>query len=139
MRIRTIDVAGAGAAAIVLAYVFAYGYRYNVINRVGQRVKASNRAGDEDVWHFFHNARFHNAGSSDWIIVRDHKVDLQYFGAVSHWSESGEERELILTDVTVFRNTDGVKLYDCETMYLCRDRDGITIEINPTEGGENGA
>lgn len=134
MRIRTADVAGASISAIVLAYGLAYGYRYNLINRVGQTVWASNRAGDEDVWHFFHNGS-NEPWASEWIVVRDHKVDLQYFGAVSHWSESGEDRELLLTEVSVFRNSDGFRLYDCDHLYLCRDKDDLTIEIHAAGRG----
>jgi hypothetical protein len=129
MKIRTVDVAGASIASVFLAYVLAYGYRHNMVNRIGQKIGASNRAGDEDVWHFFHNASG-EPWSSEWIVVRDHKVGLQYFGAVSHWSESGEDRELLLMQVSVFQNSDGVKLYNCDHMYICRSKDDLTIEIH---------
>ncbi len=135
MRIRTVDVAGAAVVGLCLAYALAYGYRFNLVNRAGQILRATNRAGDEDVWHFFHNAT-REAWSSEWIVVRDHKVGLQYFGAVSHWSESGEDRELLLMQVSVFRNTDGVKLYDCDHMYICRNKDDLTVEIHDSGRGE---
>jgi hypothetical protein len=105
-----------------------------MINRIGQVIRATNRAGDEDVWHFFHNSST-EPWSSEWIIVRDHKVGLQYFGAVSHWSESGEDRELLLMQVSVFRNSDGTKLYDCDHMYICRNKDDLTMEIHAAGRG----
>lgn len=131
MRLRAIDVAGASLAGLVLALFFAYGHRFNWINRVAQKMGATNRAGDEDVWHFLHNAT-EKEGASEWVVVRDHKVGLQYFGSVSHWSESGEDRELLLMQVSVFSNADGQKLYDCEHIYLCRNKDDLTIEIHNT-------
>jgi hypothetical protein len=135
MTIRTVDVAGASFASVVLAYAFAFGYRHNAINRIGQKIKATNRAGDEDVWHFFHNSSS-EPWSSEWIVVRDHKVGLQYFGAVSHWSESGEDRELFMIQVSVFQNSDGTKLYDCDHMYICRNKDDLTIEIHAKGRGQ---
>jgi hypothetical protein len=134
MSLRASDVAGASMAGFALAYLLAYGYRFNIVNRAGQRIGATNRAGDEDVWHFFHNAS-REPWSSEWIVVRDHKTDLQYFGAVSHWSESGEDRELLLTQVSVFGNSDGQKRYDCDHMYLCRAKDDLTIEIHAAGRG----
>jgi hypothetical protein len=135
MKIRTVDVAGASIASVLLAYLLAYGYRHNTVNRVGQKISATNRAGDEDVWHFFHNSS-NEPWSSEWIVVRDHKVGLQYFGAVSHWSESGEDRELLLIQVSVFRNSDGGKLYDCDHVYICRAKDDLTIEIHAEGRGQ---
>lgn len=136
MTIRTADVGWASLFAVLLAYGLAYGYRYNAINWVGQRIRATNRAGDEDVWHFFHNAST-EPWSSEWIVVRDHKVDLQYFGSVSHWSESGQDRELLLRHVSVFDNEDGTPLYECEHMYICRNNDDLTIEIHAEGRGES--
>lgn len=129
LRVRTADVAWASVAGVLIAFGLSYGYKFNLINRLGQRLRATNRAGDEDVWHFFHNAT-REPWSSEWIVVRDHKVDLQYFGAVSHWSESGEDRELLMVQVSVFRNSNGMKLYDCDHMYLCRNKADLTIEIH---------
>lgn len=136
MTPRATDVAGASIAGFILAYLLAYGYRFNLVNRIGQQIRATNRAGDEDVWHLFHNSS-REPWSSEWIVVRDYRTGLQYFGAVSHWSESGEDRELLLMQVSVFSNSDGQKLYDCDHMYLCRNKDDLTIEIHAAGRGIN--
>lgn len=135
MKIRPVDVAGASVASLLLAYALAFLYTRNVVNNIGQRTHASRRAGDEDVWHFFHEA-YGLPWSSEWIVVRDHKVNLQYFGRVSHWSESGDERELLMAQVSVFTNDAGLKLYDCDHMYFCRSKYDLTIEIHAAGRGE---
>ena len=118
---------GSGAA---LAYLLAYARRLGVANWVGQKIGATKRYGDEDVWEYFHNAP-EKEKNDGWLMVRDHKCSLVYYGCVSVWSESGEERELVLSDVGVYSDEDGGFLYSAEHMYLSRARDDLTIEVPP--------
>lgn len=122
------DILFATLSSIALAYLLSYGYKFNVVNWVGQKIKATNKYGDEDVWHFFQNApdRYKNDG---WVIVRDHKHGLMYYGAVSVFSDSERDRELIISDVTVYDNDSGKKLYELDQIYICRNKDDLSIEV----------
>ena len=75
--------------------------------------------------------------ATNWVFVRDHKLDLVYFGCVRVFSESKDERELILDDVEVHTNTrPSEKLYCAKAMYLSRNRYDLTIEI-PEQTADN--
>lgn len=130
-KITPQDILVASLLGFLLSYLITYGNRYNVINFIGQKIRATNKYGDEDLWHFFHNAP-DKAKNYGWYYVRDHKLNLIYYGAITTWSESDRERELIITEVTVYKDAeDGnvVELYDAENIYICRDKYDITLEV----------
>jgi hypothetical protein len=121
------------ASAVLLAYLLAYAQRFNVINVVGQAIRATQHYGDEDVWHFFWNAP-DDQKNAGWVVVRDHALDLVYYGFVSTWSDSGRDRELILGQVEVFSNVDGRLLYEIEHLYVCREKHALSIEVPKASG-----
>lgn len=105
-------------------------YRKKIWNRLCQKLKLTNRFGDEDVFNYLLDAE--RPDTLGWFIVRDHKEELVYYGAITAWSDEGRDRELTLSEVDVYSNEgDGKmdKLYSCPTLYLCRKRDDITIEL----------
>jgi len=122
------------ASAIFVSYVLAYIHRHNLVNRVGQKICATNRYGDEDVWHYFHNAP-ENQKNAGWVFVRDLKANLAYHCYISTWSDTGMDRELVLSEVTVFTNDTSDYLYKCAHLYLCRNKDDLMIEV-PIEKAE---
>ncbi len=129
------DILWSSFVAIIISFILSYLYRYNILNWIGQKIKATKKYGDEDVWHYFHNApeKQKNYG---WIYIRDHKLDLLYYGYISVWSESEKNRELIITDVSVYNNINGEFLYDTNHIYISRNIDDISIEVplNENEG-----
>ena len=58
----------------IVALLACYIDEYKVINRVGRKLRATKRFGDEDVWDFIHHSR----PTVNWMLVRDHKLDLCY-------------------------------------------------------------
>ncbi|TCK05393.1 hypothetical protein [Phorcysia thermohydrogeniphila] len=111
---------------VSLGFLGAFIESRNFINKMGMRLKVSKRYGGEDVWSFFHktfNKEF------EWVIVRDHKTDLVYYGHIVAFSESEKERELLMSNVDVFSNETGEKLYSAEYIYICRNRYDLSIEI----------
>lgn len=122
------DILWTSLIAGIISFLLSYSYRYNVLNWIGQKIKATKKYGDEDVWHYFHNApdRQKNDG---WIYIRDHKLNLLYYGYISVWSESEKNRELIITDVSVYDNLSGDFLYNANHLYISRNIDDITIEV----------
>lgn len=86
-----------------------------------KKLKISNRC-DGDVWSGF----LENAG---WVIVRNHNTGLAYLGWVVIFSDSGVKREIILNDVTVYRNDTFKELYKKEKVYLELKEMDFSIEI----------
>lgn len=115
--VRWGEVVVASGGSIALAIVASYLHRFKLINRFGQLIGATHRYGDEDVWEFFHNSP--DIGS--WVFVRDHKLDLVYYGWIESYSESEDERELLLSDVQVYRNETSEPLYFVPLMYVSRE------------------
>ncbi len=133
------DILWSSIVAIIISFILSYFYRYNILNWFGQKIKATKKYGDEDVWHYFHNAP-EKQKNDGWIYIRDHKLDLLYYGFISVWSESEKNRELIITDVSVYDNISGNFLYDANHIYISRNIDDITIEVptNDIKEKENG-
>lgn len=116
----------AAISGIILAYILAFGHRYKLLNLIGQVIGATNRYGDEDVWDYFHNLSPSDK-NDNWVIVRDHKTGLDYYGYASIWSDPGDKRELIISDASVSR--DGEALYDAKHVYFSRNDEDISIEV----------
>lgn len=116
----------------LLAYLISYCVHFNVANKVGQLIHATKRYGDEDVWHYFHNAP-DSQKNGGWVFVRDLKKELVYYGYISTWSDSGKDRELILSDVSVSSNESGNFLYSMDHIYISCNKDDIMIEVPPSD------
>lgn len=87
----------------------------------------SNTDGKEDIWDFFFDRK-----DATWVLVRDHKLDLAYYGYARAYSTNGIKREIMLYQVDVYSNkTGGNKIYETEVLYVSREFDDLTIEILP--------
>jgi len=124
-------------ASIIMSYILSYGARFNFINRIGQKIKATLRYGDQDVWHYFNNAPVEQKNDG-WVFVRDHKENLAYYCYISVWSDSGMDRELVISDVDVYSNDTSEFLYKTDHIYLSRRREDISIEVPPKNASELG-
>ncbi len=109
--------------ASILGLLMAFISNKKVLYRFFQYIKVTNHYGEEDVWSYM-------LGSDNifWVNVRDHMVDLVYYGSVLNYSESGEIRELILGNVDVY-NAQSDHLYSVEALYLCRKEYELSIEL----------
>ena len=116
--------------AIILGFLFSFLESKKIINRIALGLKFTEYYGDTDVW-----TSFCAKEDTGWIYVRDHKQKLTYYGYLKQYSDPGEDRELLLTDVQVF-SEDGEYCYYCPTMYICRQPDDITLEIPLNREGE---
>jgi hypothetical protein len=109
---------------LLLGVVAAYLHKYGLVNRFGRLIRATKRTGDEDTWQAFLDNKAVN-----WAFVRDHKLNLVYYGFIRNYSDSGKDRELVLENVGVFANDTGEHLYDTAAMYISRKTDDMSIEI----------
>jgi hypothetical protein len=113
---------------LLSAIIAAYLHKYKVVNGFGRLIGASIKYGDPTVWDIFHR-KF----SGRWILIKDHKVDLTYYGIISTHSTSNESMEIIMRAVDVFDTETGGKLYSADVVYISRDNNDITIEIPDKE------
>jgi hypothetical protein len=101
---------------VLLAFAASSLYTHKIVNRAGRLLRVTRRFGDEDVWTYFNNVP-----DLYWVIVRDHKVDLAYYGWIQVYSDSHEERELLLRDVKVYNNSTSEFRY--EVQCICAGSD----------------
>jgi hypothetical protein len=119
--------------AVVLGFILSLFENKRIINKMALKAKITQYTGDLDVW-----TAFCANENTKWIYVRDHKLNLIYFGYLEQYSDPGEERELLLKDVSVFSD-DSVHCYDCPVLYICRRTDDITLELFLDGEGEKNA
>lgn len=123
-NINWIEIFWASIISFFLAYIAAFFHNYKLVNKLGRLIKVTKCFGDDDVWEYLHNSP-----DVDWVLVRDHKFDLIYFGNIIAFSESKKKRELILRKVSVHRNSTGEYMYNMEAIYFSKDACDFTIEI----------
>ncbi len=117
----------ASLIAFPIAFVASYIDYHKVVNKLGKKLRVTKRFGDEDVWDFLNRSP-----DIKWVYVRDHKYDLNYFGWIQAWSDPYKEREVLLREVEVFRNSTGEFLYKTDVIYLSRKHDELTVETDLT-------
>ena len=111
---------------ILISLFVSYSVNNKWINRIGQALHITTKYGDESMWDYFHNNP-----NTTWVIVRDLKNDLMYFGWIKIFSDDGSEcDELILQKVTVYKNSSGELMYEVEEVYIAEDRKNLRIEIH---------
>lgn len=119
------EVLWALAIGSVLSVLWLYVSNYKLLTRVLQRIGATRKYGDEDVWDFTFNAR---AIAVEYVHFRDFQNQSVYAGWVNTFSETDRLRELVLLDVIVY-DFDGRELYRVPRLYLARAPDSIHIEF----------
>ena len=116
---------------IILSYILSiplgllYGYlgSKNLINKLFQRLKLSNRYGDNDIWCYFFSAV-----DVDWVFLRDKTSNLTYYGKLRAGSDTEKRREIVLEEVSVYTSDTSKHLYDIQTIYLELDNYSFSIE-----------
>jgi hypothetical protein len=122
------EVAVTSILSIIVAFVASYINSHKLINKIGQKLSVTARYDDADVWECF-NDEF----KSKWVYVRDHKLNLLYYGWINLYSDSEKPRELLLIDVKVYNNLSGEYLYSCDMLYVAREKSELSIEIPKVE------
>ena len=122
-RISWGEIALSAVAALLLGAAVSAIDNYHVLYRVSEKLGISRKFGDPDVWSYFLNSP-----DIRWVAVRDVATDTLYEGAVEAFSDTGAAPELLLRDVRVSRSSTAAKLYDCNRVYLSRDRSSLVIE-----------
>jgi hypothetical protein len=115
--------------AIITGFLFSYIETHKIINKFAMRLRITQHYGDNDVWTSFCANK-----DTNWIYIRDHKMHLVYYGLLRDYSDPGEAREIVISDVSVY-SEDSEFCYTIPRMYICRQSDDITLEVpQKTEG-----
>lgn len=117
--------------AIVLACVITVTSRFKFLNRAAHFIGLTKKFGELDVWGYMLNMK-----EVIWVTVRDHKNDLIYDGWVQAFSDDSKDAELLLRDVSVYKNATAERLYQVGAVYLSMRREDISIECRtlPIDG-----
>ena len=127
------EIVGSAIAAVPVAFIASYFEQYKFINRIGKLLRATRRFGDEDVWDYLQRSP-----NVIWVLVRDHKFDLMYYGWAEAYSDPYKVREMLLRDVKVYRNSTGAHLYNSVGIYISRKAEDLTIELVPSQKSTKG-
>jgi hypothetical protein len=126
--LRIGEVFGATLFAPLVAYLAALVANYKLLNRIAQKIRVSDKYGDENLFSYYLNSK-----DIDWIYVRDIGNNLTYEGRLQSFSETPSIQELVLYDVTLYRYEDSTMLYSIPTLYLCRSLGSLVIEQVPNQ------
>lgn len=115
--------------AVILGCVVANLQKHSIPHRLLGWLNLTNRINDVDIWGFTLNS----PTLGTWVTVRHQDNGKVYQGWVRAFSDGGEERELLLADVTVYapvKDTDElVEVDTIPVLYLGLDRKNIVLEL----------
>ncbi|ACB28446.1 DUF6338 family protein [Methylobacterium radiotolerans] len=119
------EVIQATAISFFCGVLWLYASNYKLVAWLLQTIRATKRFGDEDVWDYTFNSK---SKTVNYAHVRDFEQKLLYAGYVSAFSESGDVREIVLSDAVVY-DFASIEQYRMPVIYLARKSDNITIEF----------
>jgi len=117
------EIALVSLLAVVIACFISLASRFKLLNRVARKCGLTKKFGELDVWGYMLNMP-----EVVWVTLRDHKNNLIYDGWVQSFSDDSADAELLLRDVSVYKNDTGEQLYQVGAVYICRSREDISIE-----------
>ena len=130
-------IVGATLISVIVAFTASAISTKQFVNRIGFWAGATRRQGDACVWTIF-NRNYAPPTQYQWAFIRDAKANLVYFGVIRYFSDPGELHELVLENVTVYKNDSGQRLYEAAVIYVARDAGDLTIEfpslVNQNQG-----
>lgn len=112
-----------------LSISWLYFTRFKLLTLFLQKIGATKKYGDEDVWDFLFNSP---DAAVEYAHVRDHEKQLVFAGWINAFSETDKVRELVLLDVEV-SDFEGTTLYKTPRLYLGLPSDNVHVEF-PFEG-----
>ncbi|MBC6400206.1 MAG: hypothetical protein GDA51_10075 [Ekhidna sp.] len=110
--------------SIFLGFIASWFIQYKILNKLAQKLKITNKYGDENLYSYFLNAPI-----TDEVYLRDMKTGLTYHGLVESFSEDDKNKELVLSKVTVSDSETGEKLYELNKIYFEKSEENIIIEL----------
>lgn len=131
-QIPLLEVGFATLLAPIVALIASALVNYKILNKIAQKIKISQKYGDENLFSFFLNSK-----EVDWIYVRDKEYGLTYLGRVVSYSECDSIQEIVLSEVTVYEYESSDELYDVSIIYLSKPLGSFVIEVPEPPAKEN--
>lgn len=101
----------------------------NWIFNIANKLKLTRRIDNESVWE-------HLFDTTVVVVLRDFVTENTYYGSVESYSDNSINREILFNDVYVFDKYSQY-LYHAESLYLSRNHNEFTIEIQNEEENIN--
>lgn len=120
--------------ALVMSILWLYAVKNRLLARFLNRIGATKRYGDEDVWSFTFNS---GQPHVEYVHVRDLPTGMTFAGWVNAYSENEMIRELLLKDAIVY-NEAGDAISEAPHLYIAREKISIWIDFPYREKGEAG-
>jgi len=127
----TSQISIAAIAAVIVATLVSLSQTYGYLHKFLFKMHLTRRQSEPDIWSYTLNSRITN----NWVTVR-HSDGKIYQGWISGYSEGGDERELLLTSVTVYVITEedrAVQVDALPLIYLGLDRKNVVLEFQDLE------
>lgn len=110
--------------AVFVGFISSGIENYKLFNKIGKKIRLTNKYGDENLFSFFLNAK-----QVKEVYVRDMENKTTYHGMVESFSETDEIKEIVLSDVAVYNFDDAQPLYSIDKIYLSKPKDNLIIEL----------
>ncbi|MDD5022069.1 MAG: hypothetical protein PHR82_08105 [Endomicrobiaceae bacterium] len=115
----------ASFVSIIFSFIFTWMHQSNILFKIANTLNITTRISNQDVWeHFMHQLNTQ-------VILRDFTTNLIYEGEVSGYSDVGEVREILLTNVKIFKSDFKTKICNRDSIYLARRYNEFIIEKEP--------
>lgn len=119
-------VAFASLFSLIIGLAGAKIDNFKVINRFAQKIRFTNKYGDENLFSYFLGLTDVNE-----VFIHDIEHNLTYNGTVRHYSETENFKEIVLENVNVYPYDHpelGIS-YSLQKLYLARAKDNLIIEV----------
>jgi hypothetical protein len=122
--IDVVEIAAVTVVAGIIGIAASYALNHYWIHDICRRLKITRRFGQPNVWSFALDTK-----EVQWATVRDLQNHLMFQGYIRAFSDVEDQAEIFLTQVCVYNETTGEKLYEADRMYLARDKSNLTVEF----------
>lgn len=117
--------------SFALSVTWLFAVRFRVLMKFLHKIGATRRYGDEDVWSYTMNS---NQVLVEYVHFRDLENGYIFAGWVNTYSESEDQRELLLRDVIVY-DEEGTEISRPPHLYISRPKNHIWLEFPFKEEG----
>jgi len=113
--------------SIALGIFFAWAINKHIIYKLMSKLGGSSMTSNMEVWDDFFALKRENS----FVVVRDIKNNLMYYGSVNYYSiaTTSQMIALHLNNVDVFDNESSGKLYNVKELYLPFQPENMTVEF----------
>lgn len=125
------QIAFAAFIGIVLGVMVSYARTHSIMHKIIYKIGLTTRTNEVDIWQF----TLTSPNINSWVTVRHHENGKTYQGWIRAFSDGGDERELLLADVTVYTQPEGsselMLVDEIPVLYLGLDRTNAILELQP--------